>query len=256
MRSHIGVARTVPLLAALSFAFLIVPQCDAATPDAEPPAAADVATGRLVVPGVVLDALPEQPSPDARYLIYLHGAILETEGLAAVHPRFGKYEYASILDSLAIRGLVVISELRAEGADPLDYAKKMADWVNTLLRAGVPPEHITVVGFSKGGGIAMSVCERLSNERLNFVFMACCPRAMKEWPAAPYKGRILSIYEASDEFAGSCRDAILASGQEDQRDGIVFEELELSTGWEHGTFYRPRSEWIDPVVGWAMSAGD
>ncbi len=210
--------------------------------------------GRPVVPGSVLDAPPEHPSPDAHYLIYLHGAILESEGPDAVHPRFGRYEYSAILDSLAVRGLVVISQLRAQGADPIDYSKSTAEWVNTMIREGVPPEHITVAGFSKGGGIAMDICRRLSNPGVNYVFMACCPRAMQDWPEADYRGRILSIYEKSDDFAGSCREAILGSADAPTPEGIVFKEIEIDTGLEHGAFYRPRPVWVDPVVGWAMSS--
>ncbi|MBD3349363.1 MAG: alpha/beta hydrolase [Candidatus Eisenbacteria bacterium] len=204
--------------------------------------------------GTALSGPPESAEPEARYVIYLHGAILETEGAEAVHPRFGRYEYHSILDSLASRGAVVLSELRGAGTDGEAYATTVEGWVDSLASLGVPPDHVTVLGFSKGGGIAMRACSLIADERVNYVFMACCPRGMTEWPEPAFRGRILSIYEASDAFAGSCRGAVLGGPGRaaDGAFGVVFREIEVDTGREHGAFYRPIPEWLDPAVAWVM----
>lgn len=221
--------------------------------------------------GSVLSGPPDHPVGEARYVIYLHGAILESRGANAVHPEYGRYEYAAILDSMARRGAVVLSELREQGTDGAAYAARVAAWVDTLLSSGVPPEHVTVMGFSKGGGIAMRASSLISNGRVNYVFMACCPREMAEWPEVKYRGRILSIHESSDTFAGSCRRAVLGAADvdagaavratiEEERQAragrqVAYEELEISTGLKHGAFYRPLDEWLDPAMQWAIEAG-
>jgi pimeloyl-ACP methyl ester carboxylesterase len=232
-----------PVTGALALALAL-----ATAPRAAPDAALSTGApaGRV---GAIMSALPSSPDPDARYLFYLHGAIVEDEGPEAVHPVFGPYRYVAILDSLAAAGLTVLSEVRPAGTDGRAYARKITAEVDTLLAAGVPPSHITVAGFSKGGGIAISVSSLLANDRVNFVFMAACPRAMRDWPDLQLSGRILSIYEESDDFAGSCGDAFAASSLP-----FTHKEIEIALGGAHGAFYRPHAEWIRPVVEWAESA--
>ena len=215
-------------------------------------AAAFVFLSAAHVPAPAAPSSAAVPDSTTRYVIYLHGAILESQGAGAVHPRFGAYEYAAILDSLAARGVAVLSELREENADGEACARSVSATVDSLLSAGVPPENVTVIGFSKGGGIAMRACTLIRNERVNYVFMACCPRNMTSWPERQYVGRILAIHETSDTFAGSCRSAILGSSEEDDVPGVTYEELEIDTGLEHGAFYRPLEDWLGPALEWAF----
>src|SRR6185369_8324070 len=111
--------------------------------------------------GVVLSVLPKAIDPRGDYLIYLHGRIIEEEGPRPTSPRFGVYEYRQILDTFAGRGFTVVSEARPKGTDVAAYAKKVAGQVRALLAAGVPPERIAVVGFSKGGGITLAAAALL-----------------------------------------------------------------------------------------------
>lgn len=198
-----------------------------------------------VYAGTVLKDLPADIRPDARYLFYLHGAIIEEGGLRPEHPTFGFYEYEAILDSLAAGGLVVISEARGPGTNVLTYAQKVSGQVKRLLETGVPPEHISVVGHSKGGAIAIMTCSTLKNDRVNFVFLACCADQLLQNPEVDLHGRILSIYEASDEWFGSCQKAFDQASHP-----LVTHEIEIHTGQGHGAFYRPIPEWINPVMEW------
>ena len=118
----------------------------------------------LVVCGCTAEGLPKETSrrifgemPDeieasARYLFYLHGRIIEEKGVRPTHPRFGVYEYREILETFADLGFVVISEVRPSAADVATWAERVGGQVRRLVSGGVPPEHITVVGFSKGRG--------------------------------------------------------------------------------------------------------
>jgi len=203
-------------------------------------------------PGTVLTQTPSDVDPAARYLLYLHGRIIEDQGVRPTHPRFGVYEYQAILETLADRGLTVISEVRLADANVDEWAQRVTAQVTSLLEAGVPPGHITVMGFSKGCGIAVLASARLANPKVNFVFIACCgpwiERALAP-SGSRVAGRILALREASDDLAGPCAE-LLANAVE----GSTQREVVLELGGGHGAFYRPRPEWIEPVLGWAAAS--
>ncbi len=211
----------------------------AAGVDAAPRSPADSGSGD------VLTTLPVEIDTDREHLFYLHGAIIETEGRRPTHPEFGVYEYDAILDSLTARGFVVISEARERGTDGKAYAGTLAAQIDSLLHAGLPPQRISVVGFSKGGGIAVWAASLLQNPDIDFIFLATCVNWIERWPTIELKGRILSIYEASDPVAGSCSELFAKCD-------VVPEpvELELHVGGGHGAFYQPRKAWLDPVADW------
>src|ERR1044072_3436089 len=109
------------------------------------------AAAKTVPDARILTEAPATPDPKARYLFYLPGRIIqEPGGENAVSPEFGKYEYAEILDTLADRAFVVVSEARPKNTNIIPYAQKVAEQVNALLKGGVPPANITVVGASRG----------------------------------------------------------------------------------------------------------
>ena len=202
-------------------------------------------------PGPILERVPDRPDPKARYLIYLHGRIVEDGGGSRrpTHPERGVYEYDAILGALASSGAIVISEQRPARTDVVAFARHViTDQVQRLLRAGVPPERITVAGFSKGGGIAIQVSNLLKDPRVNFVFMGACGSGDFDGSDIKVQGRILSIYEETDEIGQSCA-GLFAKGGPGQRS-----EVEVKLGDRHGTFYRVRSEWLDPLLRWVDTA--
>ncbi|MEZ4702579.1 MAG: alpha/beta hydrolase [Rhodothermales bacterium] len=192
-------------------------------------------------------AVPATPDPAARYVIYLHGRIIEEEGERPTSPRYGTYEYRDVLRALARPGLHVISERRPAGTDMDVYAGKVLAQIAALRAAGVPADRITVVGFSKGGGIAVRVAARNEESDLRFVFLAACG----DWafvPEVQVAGRILSINEASDDLvAPSCEPLFAHARQVPEHD-----EIRIETGQEHGAFYRPNPVWVNPVTAWAL----
>ena len=195
-------------------------------------------------PGAVHGDVPASIDPAARYLIYLHGRIIEVQGRRATSPEFGRYEYDAIVQALAAKGLVVISEVRGADTGPA-YAKRVAGQVRKLMAGGVPADHITVAGFSKGGFLARAAAADLGNPAVRFVIMAGCgPGGDESSKPGALKGRILSLYDASDEMARSCR-RLFAPGTQTK-------EVRLTTGLRHGLFFRPRPEWVDLVGDWAL----
>jgi hypothetical protein len=201
--------------------------------------------------GTVLQAFPADIDPANRYLIYLHNRFLESAEPGQVHPRFGSYEFEAILERLATDGLTVIGERRPDGADPRSYARRVADQVHALILAGVPPPAITVVGFSKGGAIAIFASSEIANDDVGFVILAACGPWIRAAAGLEPRGRLLSIREASDDLAGSC-DVLFERASE----GSDTLEIELTLGGGHGAFFRPHPEWVDPIVDWALGSAN
>jgi hypothetical protein len=76
--------------------------------------------------------------------------------------------------------------------------------------------------------------------------MAGCGKSADEGlGAGTLKGRMLSLYDESDEMAGSCQ-RLFAPGMDTK-------EVKLTTGLRHGLFFRPRPEWIDLVADWTRT---
>lgn len=184
-----------------------------------------------------------------RYIFYLHGKIIEDQGIPAVSERFGTYEYQNILDTLENAGFKVISEKRPRNTDPDVYANKVVAQIENLINTGVAPEKITIVGASKGAWIAIMASSKLKNEKVNFVFMGICTEdslAYFESNKISVCGNILSIYEHSDTGVSSCEkliDGSLCAG--------ISKEIELNLGTGHGFLFKPSRGWITPVIQWA-----
>jgi acetyl esterase/lipase len=196
--------------------------------------------------GLILKDVPEKVDRGARYLFYLHGRIIEEQGIRPTSERYGVYEYEKILDALKSRGLVVISEARPKGTQIDEYAAKVINQIQTLLKAGVAPQKITVVGASKGAVIAMVVSMRLKNRDVNFVLMGNCNDGTLRERQVDLWGNVLSIFDTSDDIGGTCQKFFEKAKGLNKR-----KEVELRTGLGHGYLYRAMNEWIDPAVEWA-----
>jgi hypothetical protein len=186
-------------------------------------------------------------------MFYLHGRIIEDQGLPAISPEYGEYEYTAILETLSAYGFEVISEQRPKDTDSLEYAERVTNQVTALLKAGVPAGNISVVGASKGAGIAIFVSHLLENREINFVLMGICdPVTLAELQQNQIflHGNVLSIYDSADEVAGSCQELFSFS---DGRGISRHDEIVLNLGLGHGILYRPLEEWILPAVQWAKN---
>lgn len=206
----------------------------------------------IILPLLLLAALATTGRAQAgpRYVIYEHGKIVEEHGRRPTDSVFGTYEYDGILDSLRRAGFVVLSEQRPPGAGSDTYAARLARRVDSLLGSGVPPEAVTVIGFSKGGWIAILASARLQHPALSYVFMGACGSWAFERADLHVSGRVLSLYESSDPLGVSCGPLF-----ERRSPGSVVREIALDLGLGHGAFFQPRPAWLAPVVAWARGQG-
>jgi len=206
----------------------------------------------LALPGLAQAGTPKTSGPEDRVIFYLHGKIVEDQGPDAQSDRFGRYEYEAILTALGRNGHRVISEVRKPKTDPREYAKQIASDIEELKSTGLRSDYITVVGASKGAGIAVLVSHLLQDANINYVFLAICsPQLLEFWEKQDIciAGDVLSIYETSDELAGSCATFVDRCSA-----GVVrFEEIELNLGIGHGMLYRPFGEWVTPALAWSVN---
>ncbi|HEY0006144.1 MAG TPA: alpha/beta hydrolase [Pyrinomonadaceae bacterium] len=195
----------------------------------------------------LLRDIPKNVETQARYLFYLHGWIIENQGVRPTSPQYGVYQYQEILESFARKGFIVVSEARPKGTDVQQYAAKVVDQIRALLKAGVPPQHITVAGASKGGVITVAVSTLLKNRDVNFVILAACGESDEYRRFHPSLwGNVLSIYDDKDNWAVTCRKFFEQAGGLNRRKEIV-----LKLGLGHGILYRPLKEWVEPTADWA-----
>jgi hypothetical protein len=184
-------------------------------------------------------------------MFYLHGKIVEDQGINVISPDYGPYEYEAILDNLGGFGFVVISEIRQKNSDPIEYANKVLDQVKTLLDSRVPPKNITIIGASKGAEIAILASKLMQNDGVNYVILgACHPDNIQYYKQndVSLSGNVLSIRDSVDELSGSCDELFSFS----EGKGLAnHNELILQVGTGHGILYKPMDEWVLPTVDWA-----
>ncbi len=202
---------------------------------------------RLLIILLLLVPLSGFAKEEARYLFYLHNKFVELVQLKEDHPEYGKMEYYEIIDAFKQKGFTVISEIRRKDTDGDLYAQKIKWQLDSLLKKGVKPSNITVLGTSKGGYIAWKVSALMKNKQMNFVLIGICSENLfKQYPDAVLYGNVLSIYERSDELGKTC-----ASFRKHAGDNILhYKEIELNTGRKHGFLYKALPEWIGPSVKW------
>jgi hypothetical protein len=196
------------------------------------------------VAGEIYTTFPSRIDPDGTYVFYSHGLIVEGDNPRPIHERWGVYDFPALKTALAQTGSFnLIAHRRPANTAVASYAEQLESWVRRLIEGGVQPGRITIVGFSRGGEITALASSELKPLPINTVLLApCWERGVQDQPAITFSGRFLSIFETTD-IALSCRD--LAARSENL---ASFEEVEISTGKEHGAFFKPRSEWIDPLL--------
>ena len=198
----------------------------------------------------VLNTFPENPDTNARYIIYIHGEIIEQQStLNAVDEITGEYEFNQITNHLASEGFTVIAEPR------LQHAKVMLSSINTInqitgmLNKKLKPENITLVGVDKGGIITLHVSTGLTNPDINYVVINTCNTFIEnKYQKRDHAlcGNLLSIYEKEDKDCKSCQTLFTRI----KCDGQV-NEVELKNKKNELKKYKADNEIMGLIVNWA-----
>ena len=190
--------------------------------------------------------MPKKTDKNTRYVFYLHGRVIEARGLHPNDERYGTYEYLDILKALRSRGVYVISEARPNETNAHHYAERIANQIRELRKRGVPANHITVIGASKGAVITMLVSTLVADRDVRFVLMANCNDSILDRFKPNLHGAVLSIYDEKDVFGGTCEPFFAkATGLSRQH------EIKTTLGIGHALLYAPYPEWVEPAIAWA-----
>ncbi|MEW6982519.1 alpha/beta hydrolase [Colwelliaceae bacterium 6471] len=199
----------------------------------------------LTFAGNIYDKFPEQINTNEKYVFYSHGFIVEGINPTPKNERWGVYEFPAIKQSLSDTEYNLIAYHRPKGTDPFLHAKSLANDVRALLNNGVAANHITIIGFSRGAFITSLTSHYLEETPVNTVLLAGCGRIVSnKYADIKINGNFLSVYETTDG-ASTCKKLANRSPN-----ALSFQEISISTGKEHGAFYRPISEWVVPVKQW------
>ncbi|RUT71484.1 alpha/beta hydrolase [Flavobacterium cupreum] len=190
---------------------------------------------------------------DQAYIFFLHNRFIEEHDLSEAHPEYGRAEYNEIINSFKSDNFMVFSEKRKKNTNGAEYAEKVVRQIQKLLKKGIKPNKITVIGTSMGGYIAQYVSTYLANPEVSFVFIGCFRDIdIEEIPEINFCGNILTIYEKSDVFGVSA----VKRKETSKLKVNHFREIELNTNLKHGFLYKALDEWIVPCKKWASGNYD
>ena len=183
------------------------------------------------------------------YIFFIHNKFLEENSDGTFSDKYNvTVDYNGILQSFKKDGFIVLSEKRIKNTDTKKYAKKIVSQIDSLIKTGVKPNLITIVGTSKGGYIAQYVSTFAKNPNLNFVFIGSFQESdIENYPEINFCGNILTIYEKSDFFGVTA----IKRKETSKLKINQFKEIELNTGLKHGFLYIASDEWIKPCKMWA-----
>ncbi|MDR6968174.1 hypothetical protein J2X31_002189 [Flavobacterium arsenatis] len=186
---------------------------------------------------------------EKNYIFFIHNKFLEDNPDGTFDKEYSvTTDYKGVISSFKNDGFVVLSEKRPPKTNGIKYAEKVVKQIDSLISKGVQPNHITVVGTSKGGYIAQFVSTFAKNPELNFVFIGCFQDTdIAEFPTINFCGNILTIYEKSDVFGVTAIKRKETSNLKINQ----FKEIELNTGLKHGFLYIASDQWIKPSKMWA-----
>jgi predicted esterase len=202
----------------------------------------------VCVASEIFSEFPESIDPNGKYVFYSHGFIVEGDNPTPESPRWGVYDFPEVKQKLSDQEYNLIAYHRPKDTNPQKIAEMLADNVLELIEKGVKPKNISLVGFSRGGAITILTSNLLARDDVSSIILAGCGDYLNKNPQLTMYGHVYSIIEKSDDLVGSCKPLI------DRSEHIQsFTELSLSTGKEHGAFYVPLPEWINPVKKWIKS---
>ena len=195
----------------------------------------------------ILASAPDSADTEKFYLFYIHDDIVNASDMEPKHPEYGKYDYFGIVNRFAIEGFTVISYPRPKGTHPYTFAEETIAEIRTLLDAGVPASHISIVGAGTGSGIAVLITTRLRNPDVQVVLLAACTEPfIAFWKKHDelLSGNVLSIYRSGSDRV-SCRDFL----EYCRSHGVQqYEEIALPESAAPGFYYRATIDWVVPAI--------
>ena len=178
-------------------------------------------------------------------VIFLHNAFFEKNKDGQAHKRFGPYDFEGIKAALR-KDRTLIAPERGPDADPQQAADALVANVKQMIESGRSADRIKVIGASKGAFIAQLASAKLEEPEMRWVLVGGChTKRMSKGGFPAMTGRVLSIYDSSDQIAGPCAPYKPLTAKTSS-----FEEISISLGEGHGFQFSGNSAWITPALDW------
>ncbi len=178
-------------------------------------------------------------------VIFLHNAFFEKNKDGQAHKRFGPYDFEGIKAALR-KDRTLIAPERGPDADPQQAADALVANVKEMIESGRSADRIKVIGASKGAFIAQLASAKLEEPEMRWVLVGGChTKRMSKGGFPAMTGRVLSIYDSSDQIAGPCAPYKPLTAKTSS-----FEEISISLGEGHGFQFSGNSAWITPALDW------
>ena len=202
----------------------------------------------LFIVTILFLSCKENVNTPQKYIYYLHGRIIEIQGKEAFSEEFGKYEFDNIVNSLKVENSIVIAEIRNENVDYLEYANKLSIQIDSLVKTGVSPKNITIIGASKGAIIASNISS-INTNPINYVLLAGNNDYQEKNNNWTFHGQVLCFYDDSDNIAGKNYDY----WKKKPNFTTKFEQIQIDKSLGHGFLYKPYTEWVEPTKKWILN---
>lgn len=156
-----------------------------------------------------------------------------------------RVDHAAIIQGFIGQGFEVTT-LPYAGEDSVNYARRVAGVVRTLMQQGVAAEYINVVGAGTGSPIALLTSAAVGNRNINYVVLGQCDPLLKQQHRFRLSGDVLGVRDVADSGSHSCRpfwqNSPKLRGHQD---------LALDTGHGAALFDQPRDAWMQPMLDWS-----
>lgn len=134
--------------------------------------------------------------------------------------------------------------------DPVASSRAVSRRVQQLIRDGVSPDRINVIGSGPTSTIAALTTAGVANMRANYVLLGQCDPAKRQQYRFTMSGRVIGIYDEADSSSLTCRALWNGSPRVSDRKQLV-----TNTGLGAGLVDRPHKARTDPVMAWVLPGG-
>lgn len=138
-----------------------------------------------------------------------------------------------------------VEPIPRNGRSDVDYSRRVANHVRLMMRQGVRPDAITVVGVGPTSSVATLASAQVMHRRVNYALLGQCNSLIKAQYRFRMSGRVLGVRDAADPASHSCRPLWQESAKVGDRRDLV-----LRTPHGAALFDRPNAEWMEPVADW------
>lgn len=154
-----------------------------------------------------------------------------------------RVDHTAIIQAFESEGFIV-DTYAYTNESRVDYAHNIADRIHGLIREGVDPAKISVMGAGWGSDVALLASAVTGNRQVNYVVLGSCNSELKDQPGMHLTGNVMALHDAGTT-SQSCRPLFTGSPRLSAR-----RDIKLSSSFGGALFDTAHSEWTKPATEW------